>query len=91
MRKKAFDAPVALGLADECRRRLDAEEPNLVLEVVAHVNAGRDRGACGDGRASAGKPKSPGTQFALGDDSGKRKSFEIIGEIFRRSANPSRA
>ena len=37
--EEALDAAVALGLADEGRGRLDAEEANFVLEVIAHVNA----------------------------------------------------
>ena len=32
-----FDAAVALGRADEGGRTFDAEEPNLLLEVVRHI------------------------------------------------------
>ena len=38
--KKAFDAAVALRPAHERRRRFDAQEAGLRLEVVARVNAG---------------------------------------------------
>ncbi len=48
---EALDAPVALGLADEGRARLDAEGPELVLEGVIDELAAvvmAQRHACGD-------------------------------------------
>ena len=68
--EEPFDATVAFRLADEGRRRHDAEEPHLGLKVVAHVLTAVVVAHREPGRRASGHPPVPLAAFARGTHAG---------------------